>query len=107
MYEGGRPRGFWGFMAGREVVEELLLEPCGERLEGLCCEGVVMFCGETLFEDLRLEPTRFLKRAFMDDMNRRKRGQGQAGGGDLGVSCGVGLFQAGRVRLTSKAEQRG
>lgn len=42
-----------------------------------------MFCGETLFEDLRLEPTRFLKRAFMDDMNGRKRGQGQAGGGDL------------------------
>lgn len=50
-----------------------------------------MFCGETLFEDLRLEPTRFLKRAFMDDMNKRKRGR--AGGGDLEVSCGVGLFQ--------------
>lgn len=68
-----------GFMAGREVVEELLLEACGERLEGLG-GGLLLFCGETLFEDLRLEPTRFLKRAFMDDMNRKKRGQGRAGG---------------------------
>lgn len=74
MYEGGRPRGFCGFIVGRE--EELELDACGERLLG---RGVVLpvpgGVGDGLLEDLRLEPTRFFKRAFMDDIDRREEGR--------------------------------
>ena len=72
---------------GREVVEELATDGDGCELtverDGDCCgcdarcigEEILLFDGATLFPDLRREPTRFLKRAFIDDMKemRRKR----------------------------------
>lgn len=71
MYEGGRPRGLFGFMAfwaawGRLCVLEL--EAWGESEVGRWV-GVVVPCGvgEGLLDELlRLEPTRFFKRAFME-----------------------------------------
>lgn len=82
VYEGGRPSGFcWFIWAGSDC--ELPLVVGGERLVGrgdgvatgpCCCVGVG-FC-----EDFRLEPTRFLKPAFMDDMGKGKVRLGRAGG---------------------------
>jgi hypothetical protein len=74
VYEGGRPRGFWGFMGSDELEE---FEAWGESDVGRCWpvgveppEGE----GEGLCEELlRFEPTRFLKRAFMEFISRRER----------------------------------
>lgn len=68
--------GLFGFM-GSEVLEELALEGGDSELVlpggGV---GVVLFWAATFWEDRRLEPlTRFLKRAFMDDM--KEEGQGE------------------------------
>lgn len=92
VYEGGRPRGFCGFMAGSEV--ELELEACGERLLGRCV-GVVVPCGEGegLFDDLRLEPTSLLKPAFMDDIDKGRKGRGRPQVGCKCLTCG---WRAGR-----------
>lgn len=80
MYEGGRPRGLFGFMTdwaacGRLFVLEL--EACGESEVGRCV-GVVLPCGDgdgLLDELLRFEPTRFLKRAFMEFISTEGGGQ--------------------------------
>lgn len=95
MYEGGRPRGLFGFMllafwAGRLVLLEF--DACGESEVGRWV-GVVLPWGEgegLLEELLRFEPTRFLKRAFMEFI--RTEGGGWKGGGvsvvKLEASCG-------------------
>lgn len=70
MYEGGRPRGFDGFI-GSEELEELALEGGESEFPDPGGGVTVLFGGATLLEDLRLEPTRFFKRAFMEDMNER------------------------------------
>lgn len=71
VYEGGRPRGFWGFMGSEELLE---LEACGESDVGRCCPvGVTVPWGDEdgfPAELLRFEPTRFLKRAFMEFISR-------------------------------------
>ena len=74
VYEGGRPSGFWGFMGSEELLE---FEACGLRLVGRCEPvGVVLPCGDELPAELFLfEPTRFLKRAFMEFIGRRGGGQ--------------------------------
>lgn len=56
---------------------ELPLEACGERLLGRWV-GVVVPCGEGdgLFDDLRLEPTSLLNPAFMEDIDKEKKGRG-------------------------------
>ena len=45
---------------------------------------MLLFGGATLFPDLRREPTRFLKRAFIDDMKGMRRGD------ILEISCKKG-----------------
>jgi len=72
VYEGGRPRGFWAFMGS-----EPLLAFCGD-CEGGWAGGRWPLAGAALAggdgcaglwrELLRFEPTRFLKRAFMELM---------------------------------------
>lgn len=81
MYEGGRPSGLLGFM-GSEVLDELALEGGDSELV-LPGGGVgVVFWAATLLEDRRLEPlTRFLKRAFMDDMKREEGSRARREGG--------------------------
>lgn len=75
MYEGGRPRGFWGFMGS----EELLDEAWGDSEVGRWVPvgaGLLWGVGEGLCEELfRFEPTRFLKRVFMEFM-RLREGEG-------------------------------
>lgn len=81
VYEGGRPRGFWGFM-GSEAL--LSLEACGDSDVGRCWPVGVLLPwgeGEGLCEELlRFEPTRFLKRAFMEFMCRGEKKAGGPGG---------------------------
>jgi len=86
VYEGGRPRGLLGFIGtccwGR--LELLELEACGERELGRWV-GVVLPWGDgegLLDELLRFEPTRFLKRAFIEVI----RTEGGKTGGMVGVS---------------------
>lgn len=78
MYEGGRPRGFCGFMGSEELLE---FEAWGESDVGRCWPvgGAPGWGdGEGLCEELfRFEPTRFLKRAFMEFISW----QGKEGGG--------------------------
>ncbi len=74
MYEGGRPRGFWGFMGSDELLE---FEAWGDSDVGRCwpagAVGLPWGVGEGLCEELfRFEPTRFLKRAFMEVMRLRE-----------------------------------
>lgn len=85
MYEGGRPRGFWfwGFMGS-----EALLEFCGDSDVGRggwlagAEWGVAEGVGEGLCEELlRFEPTRFLKRAFMEFISH---GHGATRAGEAG-----------------------
>lgn len=85
-------------------MEELALEG-GESELPVPGGGVtVLFGGATLFADLRLEPTRFFKRAFMEDMNERaekeragrRRGERRlsvffGGGGEK--CCELGLLE--------------
>ena len=70
---------------GREVVDELAADAdCCELTAdraGDCCgcngrcigEEILLVEGATLFPDFRREPTRFLKRAFIDDMKEIRR----------------------------------
>lgn len=75
VYEGGRPSGFWGFMGS----EELLDEAWGDSEVGRWVPvgaGLLWGVGEGLCEELfRFEPTRFLKRVFMEFM-RLSEGEG-------------------------------
>jgi hypothetical protein len=75
VYEGGRPRGFWGFMGSEELLE---FEAWGESDVGRCWPvGVTVPCGDCEgfpAELLRFEPTRFLKRAFMEFISRGAEG---------------------------------
>jgi hypothetical protein len=75
VYEGGRPRLFWGFMGSEELLE---FEAWGESDVGLCWPvGVMVPCGDCEglpAELLRFEPTRFLKRAFMEFISRGEKG---------------------------------
>lgn len=73
MYEGGRPRLFCcGFMGSDELLELLAcgdsdvgrFEPVGVLPPGALGDG---WCEELL----RFEPTRFLKRAFMEFISRK------------------------------------
>lgn len=70
---------------GREVVDVLATDGDGCELtverDGDCCrcggrcigEEMLLFDGATLFPDLRREPTRFFKRAFIDDMKGTRK----------------------------------
>jgi hypothetical protein len=75
VYEGGRPTGCWGFMGSEELLE---FEACGESDVGRCCPvGVMLPCGDGdgfPAELLRFEPTRFLKRAFMEFISQGEEG---------------------------------
>jgi hypothetical protein len=76
VYEGGRPSpGFWGFMGSEELLE---LEAWGESDVGRCWPvGVTWPCGDgdgVPAELLRFEPTRFLKRAFMEFISQGAEG---------------------------------
>jgi hypothetical protein len=68
--------------------DELELEACGDRLLGRWVGVVVPWGdGEGLFDDLRLEPTSLLNPAFMDDIDRGKKGRGR-------LQVGCTLFNA-------------
>lgn len=103
MYEGGRPSGLLGFM-GSEVLDELALEGGDSELVLPGGGVVVVFWAATLLEDRRLEPlTRFLKRAFMDDMKEEEGSRARREGGregkksERGAGAGAGVsWQAGR-----------
>ena len=83
MYEGGRPRLFCGFMGSDELLELLAwgdsdvgrFAPVGVLPPGVLCGG---WCEELL----RFEPTRFLKRAFMEFISQsgRRGAEGKGGG---------------------------
>lgn len=90
MYEGGRPRLFCGFMGSEELLELLAwgdsdvgrFAPVGVLPAGVGCVG---WCEELL----RFEPTRFLKRAFMEFISRRgAREAGREGGRRAGKLAG-------------------
>lgn len=95
VYEGGRPRGLFGFMldccwpgAGGGRLFVLVLEGCGESELGRWA-GVPEPWGEgegLLDALLRFEPTRFLKRAFMEFIEEggAKGGGGLPGGSFIG-----------------------
>jgi hypothetical protein len=78
---------FWGFMGSEELLELLAwgdsevgrLLPVGVLEPGWCCA----VCDELL----RFEPTRFLKRAFMEFISQR-------GSRELGEREGVGQVES-------------
>jgi hypothetical protein len=74
VYEGGRPRLFWGFMGSEALLE---LEAWGDSDVGRLLPvgaGAPWVADEGLCEELfRFEPTRFLKRAFMEFISRTER----------------------------------
>lgn len=95
MYEGGRPRGLFGFMFccccwGRLFV--LVLEGCGDSELGRWV-GVALPWGEgdgLLDALLRFEPTRFLKRDCMEFISTEEEGS---------VGGGVWVVKLGELRL--------
>jgi hypothetical protein len=96
VYEGGRPRGFCGFMGSDELLE---LEACGESDVGRCWPVGVCVpggAGDGLCEELlRFEPTRFLKRVFMEFMRL-----GEREGWRRRVGCAQGYLRE-LLRLTT------
>ena len=109
MYEGGRPSWLFGFMfcggwapggGGRLFV--LVLEGCGESEFGRC-EGVVVPWGEgegLLDELLRFEPTRFLKRAFMEFITQKSEELGVVGCRDVKLEAELRLMGTRLTELT-------
>ena len=86
MYEGGRPRLFGGFMGSEELLE---LEAWGESDVGRCWPvgvGLPGGVGDGLCCELfRFEPTRFLKRVFMEFIRLEgRKGRGKRVGCDQG-----------------------
>lgn len=74
VYEGGRPRLFCGFMGSEELLELLA---CGDsdvgRFEPVGAVPLGLLWVGWWEELLRFEPTRFLKRAFMEFISQRGR----------------------------------